>query len=168
MDAFGPVGKRLTWETDDPQSTVNFLDLSIIISDNGTITTKTYQKEDNKYLYSTPDSYQPKITLKNFVYGTLHQYFWQSTKLSDYNHFTNFLFDNMIKRGHIEHSLKNIFKKQSRKAQQSNLPIVTRYPKTPSNVSNDNNTNKPQKDLQIHLPHHRNNSSTEDISNIGN
>ena len=166
MDAFGPVGKRLTWETDDPQSTVNFLDLSIIISDNGTITTKTYQKEDNKYLYSTPDSYQPKINLKKFVYGTLHRYFWQNTKLSDYNHFIEFLFDNMIKRGHIEYSLKKIFQKQSRQAQQSNLPIVTRYSKTPATVSNDNSTTSPQKDLHIHLPHRPKNPSTEDISNI--
>ena len=42
MDAFGPVGKCLTWETDNLTSTANFLNLSITISDNGTITTKTY------------------------------------------------------------------------------------------------------------------------------
>ena len=42
MDAFGPVGKRLTWKTEDQTSTANFLDLSINISNNGTIITKTY------------------------------------------------------------------------------------------------------------------------------
>ena len=75
MDAFEPVRKRLTWDTNEPASTANFLDLSITISTSGIITTKTYQKPDNKYLYSTPTSCQPKITLKNFVYGTLHRYF---------------------------------------------------------------------------------------------
>ena len=129
MNAFRPVGKYLTWETNEPKNTVNFLDLSITISANGTITTKTYQKEDNKYLYSTPDSCQPKINIKNFVYGTLHCCFWQKSKLSDYNHFTKFLFDNMLNQGHIKYSLKKIFQKQSRKAQQSNLPNITRYPK---------------------------------------
>ena len=102
------------------------------------------------------------------MYGTLHRYFWQNTKIFDYNHFTEFLFNNMLKRGHIEYSLKKIFQKQSRRAQLSNLPIVTRYPKTPSITSIDNSTTDPQKDLHIHLPHHPNNPSTEDISKIGN
>ena len=61
-----------------------------------------------------------------------------------------------------------MFQKQSRKAQQSNLPNVTRYPKTPATIHIDNKTTRPQKDLQIHLPHQPNKPSTEEINNIRN
>ena len=49
MNAFGP--NTLKWKTEKPTKTVSFLDLTITLDKNGTLTTKTYQKEDNLYLY---------------------------------------------------------------------------------------------------------------------
>ena len=75
MNAFGP--DTLIWNTEEQkEKAVNFLDLAITLDKNGTLTTKTYQKEDNFYLYWTPNSYQPPSILKSFVYGQFHRYFW--------------------------------------------------------------------------------------------
>ena len=88
MNDFGPEGKRLTWDTELPATSVNFLDLTITLQDDGTITTRTFQKPDNRYLYRTPDSCQPLSTLKAFVYGSLHRYYWQNSLPIDYEYFS--------------------------------------------------------------------------------
>ena len=164
MDDFGPAGKRLTWETEPLLDTVNFLDLTITIETTGRLTTKTFQKTDNKHLYRTPNSCQPQCTLRSFVYSSLHRYFWQNTYMTDYTYFAHLLYDNMLVRGHTDSSLTPIFKKQSIKAQKSAMPIVTRHPKpTPNNDSDAIN-----KDLYIHIPHHPNNPTTDDLRNIAN
>ena len=72
MDSFSLMGKRLKWEVEEPKQTVNFLDLMIGITNKGNITTKTFQKQQNTYLYWTPTSCQPPLILKSFIYGTLH------------------------------------------------------------------------------------------------
>ena len=139
MNDFGPPEKRLTWDTEPLLQTVNFLDLTITIDHNGNITTKTYMKPDNYFLYRTPDSCQPDSILRSFVYGALQRYFHQNSSISDYNYYVNFLFDNLLERGHIKFSLQRIFEKESAKAFKSSIPVVTREP--PTYISN-NNTQK--------------------------
>ena len=73
MNTFGP--DTLKWKTEKPTRKINFLDLTITLDENGTLTTKTYRKEDNLYLYWTPNSCQPPSILNDFVYGQLHRYF---------------------------------------------------------------------------------------------
>ena len=75
MNNYGPTTKRLNWDTEPPQQTVNFLDLTVSITKDGTIATKTFQKKDNTYLYRPPTSCQPPSILKSFVYGTPHRYY---------------------------------------------------------------------------------------------
>ena len=75
MDNFGPIGKRLTWKTDEPIEAVVFLDLTITIMEDGTIQTRIFQKEEKTHLYRTPLSSQPTSIIKAFIYGALHQYF---------------------------------------------------------------------------------------------
>ena len=79
MNNFGPVKKRLTWTIDKLSDTVNFLDLTLIIQEDGTITFKTLQKSDNFSLYRTPDSCQPDNILTRFVFSTLQRYYHQNT-----------------------------------------------------------------------------------------
>ena len=45
----------LTWEIEEPSTTVDFLDLTLTI-DNGRITSRTFQKKMNLYLYLPPAS----------------------------------------------------------------------------------------------------------------
>ena len=100
MDNFGPVGKRLTWKTDEPKEAVDFLDLTITIMEDGTIQTRTFQKENNPHLYRTPFSSQPKIIIKAFIYGALHQYFWQNTNQADFDFYVKELIQHLLDRGH--------------------------------------------------------------------
>ena len=164
MNDFGPPEKRLTWDTEPLLQTVNFLDLTITIDHNGNITTKTYMKPDNYFLYRTPDSCQPDSILRSFVYGALQRYFHQNSSISDYNYYANFLFDNLLERGHIKFSLQRIFEKESAKAFKSSIPVVTREP--PTYISN-NNTPK-NNNIYIHLPHHPNNPSHKELQAITN
>ena len=73
MDDFCPVGKRLTWKTNEPNDAVDFLDLTISIPEDETINTRTFQKENNPHLYQIPFSSQPPSIIKVFIYGTLHR-----------------------------------------------------------------------------------------------
>ena len=45
MNNFGPIEKRLSWKTEKLSNTVNFLDLTLTIQEDRTITYKTYQKK---------------------------------------------------------------------------------------------------------------------------
>ena len=84
MDDFGPEGKRLEWEATEPTDSIPFLDLRVNITATGDISTTTYQKERNNYLYRPPSSAQPDNILYSLTYGTMHRYFWQNTKIKDY------------------------------------------------------------------------------------
>ena len=141
-----------------------FLDLTLTIQVDGTITFKTYQKPDNYFLYCTLDSYQSANILKSFVFSTLQRYYHQNTFIIDYNHFTEFLFHNMMERGHINHSLYKIFITQSEKASNSKILHVTRAP--PQYISN--NTRTKTKRLFVHVPHHSNNPAHKKLTSFAN
>ena len=49
----------LTWITSDLQTSVDFLDITISLDDNGGLRFKTYQKAFNLYLYIPPSSAHP-------------------------------------------------------------------------------------------------------------
>ena len=55
----------LDWEVDPPAKTVNFLDLTIQLETDGTITTKTFVKPMNLHLYIPPLSAHPHGVLKS-------------------------------------------------------------------------------------------------------
>jgi hypothetical protein len=96
MNNFGSAGKRLNWEVEQPATKVDFLDLTIMIQDDGTIATKTFQKMMNLNIYRTPESGQPESIIRSFVYGALHRYFWQNTSEWDFITFVELLFLRMI------------------------------------------------------------------------
>ena len=54
--------------------TVNFLDMTISIQDS-IISTKTYQKEGNPYLYINPSSAHPPGMIKGVIFGSIKFYF---------------------------------------------------------------------------------------------
>ena len=58
---------KLNWETDNLCLETNFLDLTISINKNLTISTKTYQKPMNLHLYIPPHSAHPPGMVKSLV-----------------------------------------------------------------------------------------------------
>ena len=83
MDDFVPTGKRLEWIATQPSRSVDFLDLTVSINQEGLIKTRTFQKAMNLYLYRCPSSAKPETILQSLIYGTLHQYYWQNTHITD-------------------------------------------------------------------------------------
>ena len=122
MNNFGPPAKRLNWDTEKPQLTVKFLDLTLTITPNGTISTKTFQKEDNTYLYRPPTSCQPPSILSSFVYGSLHRYYWQNTNDNDFLQMIDLLKQRLQARGHRHCDLVPIFMNALKKVFVSSLP----------------------------------------------
>jgi hypothetical protein len=163
MNNFGPEGKRLNWEVEQPTSKVDFLDLTITIQEDGTIATKTFQKMMNLYLYRTPESCQPESIVRSFVYGALHRYYWQNTFECDFITFTELLFVRMIDRGHQHCRLVPIFQTAIKKVITSELPNPTLKPPLTDDDDDDNNN-----DLYIHLPHHPSNPTTQELRSIAN
>lgn len=109
MNDFGEEGKRLVWEATTPSRTVDFLDLTLQIEDNGSITTKTYQKKMNLYLYLPPTSAHPPGVFASLIYGFLWRLRRQNTYDDDYKHFVQFFFCRLLARGHQEQALRAAF-----------------------------------------------------------
>jgi hypothetical protein len=162
MNNFGPIEKRLHWTTETPADSADFLDLTVTIQEDGTITTKTFQKKMNLHLYRTPESCQPESVLRSFIYGALHRYYWQNTFERDFLSMVELLFIRMIERGHQQQRLIPAFNKATKKVIKSRLP----NPKLQPPPTDDEDT--PNKDIYIHLPHHPNNPTTEELRIIAN
>ena len=88
----------LTWDIEDPTTTVDFLDLTIRI-ENNKITTKTYQKELNLYQYIPPRSCHPPGMMEGIVYSLMRTYRRHNTKTSDYYDMATKLFHRHVARG---------------------------------------------------------------------
>jgi hypothetical protein len=67
----------LSWVIEEPSISTNFLDLSLNIR-NSKITTTTYQKPMNLYLYIPPASAHPPGCFKGLIAGELRRYWLQN------------------------------------------------------------------------------------------
>ena len=102
-----PFGK-LTWTADPPSNSVNFLDLTLSIS-NGTIASKTYVKDHNLHLYLPPTSAHAPGVLKSLIFGNLQRYWKQNTSATDYTKMALDFRHHLLARGHSPEVIDNIF-----------------------------------------------------------
>ena len=98
----------LKWDVSEPSYSVDYLDLTIILK-NGCITTKTYQKAMNLYLYIPPHSAHPPGMIKGMVYGLLRRYYEQNSGREDFLHIMSLLYKRLIWRGWDQEFLKKLF-----------------------------------------------------------
>jgi hypothetical protein len=98
----------LQWDVSKLSKSVNFLDMTISILD-GRIVTRTYQKEDNPYLYITPFSAHPPGMIKGTIYGLVRRYYEQNSEQRDFIYFTKLLFRRLKARGWDPAGIKPIF-----------------------------------------------------------
>jgi len=147
MDNFGPIGKRLEWEATEPTNSIPFLDLQVSITATGTIATSTYQKARNNYLYRPPSSAQPPHILYSLIYGTMHRYFWQNTKIQDYEAFVTKFFDRLTDRAHKQRDLEPLFRRAAKELKNSSMPNPRPGPRPAQSKDT-------EQMLFIHLPYH--------------
>ena len=146
MDNFGPPAKRLKWESETgPQRSVHFLDLHLDLQADGSIHTRTYQKDMNLYLYRPPSSAQPNSILFGLIYGTLHRYHWQNTDPQWFNHYVMAFYRRLLDRGHKPTTLSRLFTMATDRVRRSTIPP----PK-----SNNTQLDEHQNTIFLHLPYH--------------
>jgi len=88
----------LQWVIDKPSTQVHFLDLNITIN-KGKITTSTYQKDMNLYLYIPPRSAHPSSCLKGLLHGELQRY-WIQNNPTDFQEMAYKFIQRLLARGH--------------------------------------------------------------------
>jgi hypothetical protein len=62
---------KLEWNTEDLDTTVNFLNLTISIDKKGKISYQTFQKPMNKFLYIPGHSSHPPGIVKSLIHGLI-------------------------------------------------------------------------------------------------
>jgi hypothetical protein len=91
------TGKDLEWEVSDLSKSADFLDLTLTIEDTGRITSKTYQKEMNLYLYIPHiSSTHPSSVFDSFIEGQSQRYWLQNTHHSDFTNILGLFFDRLL------------------------------------------------------------------------
>ena len=106
---------KLNWETEDPTNQTNFLDLTINIDNQGNITTKTFQKAMNLFLYIPCASAHPSNMTKSLIYGLLYTYQKQNTYHSDFLKNAAKLYHRLRARGHQASALNKLFREAADK-----------------------------------------------------
>jgi hypothetical protein len=139
----------LKWTCDGHVDDLIFLDLRISITPLRQIHYKTYQKEQNLYLYIPPTSAHPKNMLFGLVYGRLRAYRLQNTSDADYIKMAVLLARRLCARGYSLTMLMPAFQKASNRLTKSD----PRHRLLPQNEPNPDDT-KSQNPLIFHLKHH--------------
>jgi hypothetical protein len=148
----------LKWEINEPSSQVDFLDLTLTIS-KGKITTKTFQKANNPYLYIPPHSAHTPGMIHGIIFSLLKTYYHQNSEYSDFMKLTNLLFKRHIKQGWDQAVIKNVFKSALTKLFKINHePIPPAYCQTPKA--------NPQERLFFHMEFHPQDIPREHVRRI--
>lgn len=110
LNSFGEEGRRLEWTSDPPSKTVNFLDLTIQIGDDRRISTKTFQKAMNLFLYIPPVSSHSNCVLYGLIFGQLRRFWLQNSLTDDYIHCARAFQNHLLARGHDSDNIQSLFR----------------------------------------------------------
>ena len=148
---------KLDWTFVERTNSVNFLDLTISIDPLGNISTKTFQKSMNLFLYIPPHSAHPPGLMKSLVFGLLLTYYKQNTHPTDFLNISLLLFQRLINRGHNHDVLTDLFT--------SAIEKIENKEKDPFK---ENLATSPPTDNRIffHTPFHPKDISRQQIRNI--
>jgi hypothetical protein len=130
---------NLKWKIEEPSSHTVFLDLNIHLH-NSKITTRTFQKHMNLYLYIPLLLANPPSCLKGLIAGEMHRY-WLQNSPADYKAILLKFIERLQNRGHTLPSLLPIFT-QAAQTLDSGTPLVN------ERCNNNSNT------LYIHKTYH--------------
>ena len=152
---------KLEWTTTPLSKSVDFLDITIMLDKKGNISTKTFQKKMNLFLYIPPHSSHPPGLMKSLIYGLLLTYFLQNTLRSDFFDMISLLYNRLLARGHISEDIYPIFMEATQKIEDRYDPMV----------DSQKNTDKSDPScsdevLFFHIPYHTRDISRQKIRDI--
>ena len=142
-------------------TTVNFLDLTLTIN-NDTITSKTYQKEMNLYLYLPAASAHPQGCIKGTIYGLIRRYFNQNTYRKDYVHIVGLFYRRICARGWDPAFVRNLITEASTRIETAS----TAQQIAPPAQLNANNNTRIADEIYLHFQFHPNDISRRQIRAI--
>jgi hypothetical protein len=138
---------NLRWTLEDLSIKTNFLDLSIRIRNN-TITTSTFQKTMNLFLYIPALSAHPPSCLKGLITGEVKRY-WLQNNPEEFQKVLTAFIERLLARGHKLQDLIPLLQEAASKIDQQTNARVTKH--------------SPTNPLFIHWTHHPNDVHTSDI-----
>ncbi len=141
----------LEWAIEDPSRRTNFLDLDISIKGNF-ITTSTFQKAMNLYLYIPPLSAHPPSCFKGLIAGELRRYYLQNNT-EDFKEILTKFIGRLLDRGHNIEDISPLL-----------LQAANNLDRQPINRATDTG----QSTLYIHWTHHPKGPQRRDIRHIYN
>ena len=151
---------KLDWSTTSLRTSVDFLDITISLSQSGTLSTRTYQKSENLFLYIPPHSSHPPGLMKSLIFGLLLTYYLQNTLATDFYRMTHLLFTRLQARGHLPENIRPIFLEATTWLEDRYNPMVDDHSLTTTDTSpNDVN-------LFFHIPFHSRDISRRKIRDI--
>ena len=131
----------LTWEFNTPSDKVDFMDLTISITDSQ-ISTSLFEKPLNLHLYIPPHSAHPPGLLPGIVHSTLFRIFTLCADQNDRILHTKGFFKRLQAHGYKSDQIKPLFYKAIAHAQ---------HYSGPTNMTNNDHTS-----VILHLPFHPN------------
>jgi hypothetical protein len=137
----------LRWTTEDPSPSLNFLDLTISLNPDHSLTTRTFQKAMNLYLYLCPSSSHPPGVWKSLIYGSIRCFWLQNSDPIDYQNVVSAFFRQLCDRGHDPERLAPLF------LEGANSVDRTLYSRTP-NRAPPNKLETDDRLLFFHLQYH--------------
>jgi hypothetical protein len=109
---------------EEPSLHTNFLDLSLHLN-GSTITTSTYQKNMNLYLYIPPSSLHPLSCLKGLITGKLRRYFLQNNS-EDFEKILIKFIGRLTDRGHKLQDITPLLLQAAVTIDRENIPKNTK------------------------------------------
>jgi hypothetical protein len=144
----------LKWMIESPSYQMHFLDLNITLS-RSKMSTSTYQKEMNLYLYIPPKSAHPPSCFKGLIHGELQRYWNQNNPTDFQNIVTNFI-QRLVERG--GHTIEDITPLLLQAASHLNPTTTITSPQN----------NSDEDTLYIHWEHHPHGIQRRDLRQIYN
>lgn len=139
----------LRWDISEPTTSLDYLDIELTLKQ-GSIFTKTFQKEMNLYQYLPPHSAHPPSMQRGIIYSLMRSYFYQNTLRSDYESTVITLYKHLLARGWNKDILKKYIL-------ESNSKLHSVPPSTGQTQTNDTTDKPTTKDrLFFHIPYHPN------------
>ncbi len=143
----------LKWKIESPSYQVHFLDLNITLS-RSKISTSTYQKEMNLYLYIPPKSAHPPSCFKDLIHGELQRY-WNQNNPTDFQNITTNFIQRLVERGH---TIEDI----------TPLLLQAAFQLNPTTTIKSSQNNSEEDTLYIHWEHHPHGIQRRDLRQIYN
>jgi hypothetical protein len=143
LNSFG----KLKWEVSERTQKINYLDLTIRINNDNTITTDLYEKPHNLYLYLPAHSNHPKGNMKGLIYGSLYRiHKLTSDPLTRHQHVQN-LYSRLLARGYDKTELLTAITDANKRYGQSDQNKFTTSNDTDEEAATENR-------CYFHIPYH--------------